>query len=261
MEETKQYIRDLHNVRQCLLSRTQFPEPSWVRITTITMVSKFDQPLNLAEFKENFTKRGKVILRPKNGFGQGTEWSLKTSTFYNQVAVGYQDKFSKRHVQLFPNGSIQVAGCSSLVDCQKILAQIQILVKIVLNQDKVIPAAPPRICMINTNFSLNSSVNLWNIIKRFETSSDYAVTFDPDNYSAVKIKFVPGDGMKKVTASIFSTGKIIVTGAQKLNEIVAAYKKINEMLTVDELHEASQKKEVFDVFMGVKYEDWIKNIM
>ena len=115
--------------------------------------------------------------------------------------------------------------------------------------------------MINTNFSLNSSVNLWNIIKRFETSSDYAVTFDPDNYSAVKIKFVPGDGMKKVTASIFSTGKIIVTGAQKLNEIVAAYKKINEMLTVDELHEASQKKEVFDVFMGVKYEDWIKNIM
>ena len=261
MEETKQYIRDLHNVRQSLVSRSQFPEPSWVRITTITMVSKFDQPLNLAEFKENFTKRGKVVIRPKDGVGAGTEWSMKTSTFYNQVAIGYQDKFSKRHVQLFPNGSIQVAGCSSLVDCHKILAQIQFLVKIVLNLDKVIPASPPRICMINTNFSLNSTVNLWNIIKRFETNPEYSVTFDPDNYSAVKIKFVPGDGMRKVTASIFSTGKIIVTGAQKLNEIVAAYKRINETLTPSELHEASPKKEVFDVFMGVKYEDWIKNIM
>lgn len=261
MEETKEYIRNLYNVRQGLLGRDKFPAPSWVRITTITMVSKFDEPVSISQFRENFTKRGTVILRPKNGIGKGTEWTLKTSTFYNQVAIGYQDKYSKRHVQIFPNGSIQVAGCSSLVDCRKILTQIQMLVKIVLKLDQVIATSPPRICMINTNFSLNSSVNLWGIIKKFESFPEYSVTFDPDNYSAVKIKFVPGDGMKKVTASIFSTGKIIVTGAQKLSEIVSAYKKINEMITLEELYEESEKKEIFDVFMGVKYEDWIKNIM
>jgi TATA-box binding protein (TBP) (component of TFIID and TFIIIB) len=225
------------------------------------MVSKFVEPMNIAQFRESFAKRGKVLLRAKNGLGSGTEWTLKTSTFYNQVAVGYQDKFSKRHVQLFPNGSIQVAGCSSLVDCHKILKQIQLLVKIILGLDKVIEVSEPRVCMINTNFSLNSTVNLLNIIDKFKSKAEYSVTFDPDNYSAVKIKFIPGDGMKKVTASIFSTGKIIVTGAQKLNEIVSAYKKINEMITQSELHEKTEKKEVFDVFMGIKYDVWIKNIM
>lgn len=260
MQETKEYIRDLYNVREELLSRPGIPAPSWVRITTITMVSKFNEPVDIAQFRDNFSKRGPVVIRPKHFNGHGTEWTLKTSTFYNQVAVGYQDRFSKRHVQLFPNGSIQVAGCSDLLDCHKILAQIQTLVKIVLKLENLIPAAPPRICMINTNFSLNSTVNLHNIIRAFESHPEYTVTFDPDNYSAVKIKFVPGDGMKKVTASIFSTGKIIVTGAQKLSEIVHAYKKINKTITAKELHENTVKQEVFNVFMGVKYEDWIKNI-
>ena len=64
--------------------------------------------------------------------------------------------------------------------------------------------------MINTNYSLNSSVNLNKIIQKL-SNPPFRVTYDPDRYSAVKVKFVPGPDMKQVTASIFSTGKIIVT--------------------------------------------------
>jgi len=86
------------------------------------------------------------------------------------------------------------------------------------------------------------------------------VTFDPDKYSAVKIKFEPQPGMKRVTASIFSTGKVIVTGARTLDEIVGAYDTINRMITVNERVAVSEKKESFDVFMGVKFEDWKNNL-
>ena len=80
--------------------------------------------------------------------------------------------------------------------------------------------------MINTNFSLNYNINLMETAVRFGNSKKFSVTFDPDRYSAVKIKFKPGENMKQVTVSMFSTGKTIITGAETLEEIVFAYKAI-----------------------------------
>jgi TATA-box binding protein (TBP) (component of TFIID and TFIIIB) len=84
----------------------------------------------------------------------------------------------------------------------------------------------------------------------------FLVTFDPEKYSAVKIKFEPGENMKKVTCSIFSTGKVIVTGARTLQEIVNAYRIINKMISKNEMIEKTEKRDTFDIFMGVKFEDW-----
>ena len=56
----------------------------------------------------------------------------------------------------------------------------------------------------------------------------FKVSFEPDRYSAVKIKFKPSGDMKEITTSIFSTGKIIITGAETLKEIAFAYNIINE---------------------------------
>lgn len=63
--------------------------------------------------------------------------------------------------------------------------------------------------------------------------------------------------MKKVTCSIFSTGKVIVTGARTLKEIVAAYETINKYITQQEMVEKASKRDTFDTFMGIKFENWV----
>jgi TATA-box binding protein (TBP) (component of TFIID and TFIIIB) len=89
------------------------------------------------------------------------------------------------------------------------------------------------------------------------------VEFNPDNYSAVKIKFKPAEDMKQVTASIFSTGKIIVTGAETLKEIAFAYNVINQHINFHKNQIKVAKTvntDVFDTVYGYNIDDCIKYV-
>ena len=90
-----------------------------------------------------------------------------------------------------------------------------------------------------------------------------SVTFDPDRYSAVKIKFKPSADMKQVTTSIFSTGKIIVTGAETLKEIAFAYNIINQHINNNKDTVKVSKTtstDVFETMYGYNIEDCIKHL-
>ena len=255
-EPTFQYIRNLNAIRSRLIQDTARPEPSWVRITTITMCSKFLQEIDLKKFRENFAKMGgSITVRRRGSRFRGFEWKMKDTAFYNQVTIGYEDAYSRKSIKLFPNGSIQVAGCSDLFDCRRILKQLAFILKVVLELDEIPPTQDASVKMINTNFSLNSSVNLHKVIQKFSSPS-FKVTFDPDRYSAVKVKFCPKPDQKQVTASIFSTGKIIVTGAQTLDEIAGAYETINKVITTDALVKPVAEPELFNNIMGASFEEW-----
>jgi TATA-box binding protein (TBP) (component of TFIID and TFIIIB) len=255
MEDTLNYIRELKSVRSEIIKNCG--DPSWVRITTITITSKIkDFVFDTQKFKDNFRKLGKVLIRHEGSKFSGFEWTMSETSFYNQVTVSYRDKYSNKSVKIFPNGSVQAAGCSNLVDCHRVIAMLAEVIRVVFNLESKPKLDPPTVQMINTNFSLNSSVHLKKVIDKFSANKNFFVTFDPEKYSAVKIKFQPGKDMKKVTCSIFSTGKVIVTGAKTLKEIVSAYKIINAHITPLEMVQKSEKKEIFDVFMGVKFEDW-----
>jgi TATA-box binding protein (TBP) (component of TFIID and TFIIIB) len=256
MEDTLNYIRELKRIRSDILKNNG--DPSWIRITTITITSKIlDFVFDTQKFKENFRKIGKVLIRHEGTNFSGFEWSMSETSFYNQVTVSYRDKYSNKSVKIFPNGSVQAAGCSNLMDCHRVIAMLAEVIRVVFNLESKPTLAPPTVQMINTNFSLNSSVHLVKIIRKFSTNSNFFVTFDPEKYSAVKIKFQPGKDMKKVTCSIFSTGKVIVTGARTLKEIVAAYDIINKYITDQEMVQKTDKRESFDTFMGIKFDDWV----
>jgi TATA-box binding protein (TBP) (component of TFIID and TFIIIB) len=183
---------------------------------------------------------------------------MKETAFYNQVTIGYEDAYSRKSIKLFPNGSIQVAGCSDLFDCRRILKQLSFILSVVLGLDDDAPIGDVSVKMINTNFSLNSSVNLNKIIQKFSQAAGFKVTFDPDRYSAVKVKFEPKPGQKQVTASIFSTGKIIVTGAQTLDEIAGAYETINKTIDSGILVKPVAEPELFNTIMGAHFEEWVR---
>lgn len=84
------------------------------------------------------------------------------------------------------------------------------------------------------------------------------VTFNPETYSAVKVKFQPEPGMKMITASIFSSGKIIVTGAVNLREIIAAYRFILKTIKSDSgtRMKSTEDIDVFPNFMGFSFDEY-----
>ena len=107
--------------------RNEIPEnirPSWVKLTTITMVSSFNKPLDIQHLRKCFEKISPIRLRMRGRKDAGCEWILKPTSFYNQITLSYTDMYSVKSIKLFPNGSIQVAGCSDLVNCKHIIRQL-----------------------------------------------------------------------------------------------------------------------------------------
>jgi TATA-box binding protein (TBP) (component of TFIID and TFIIIB) len=246
--------------------RNAIPEkdrPSWIKLTTITMVSQFLKEIDIQKLRHCFTKLGTITLRPEGSkHEKGFTWTMKETAFYNQITIGYFDGYSNKSIKVFPNGSIQVAGCSDLFDCNRIIKQLTFILKMCSNLDKDLPTDSFNVVMINTNFSLNYKINLNETAKHFSENSVFIVSFDPDRYSAVKIKFKPAEDMKQITASIFSTGRIIVTGAQTLKEIVYAYNIINHQINSNPniKVERSETVELFDTVLGYNISDWVQKL-
>lgn len=246
---TKRYIVTLDAIRKKYAS-----PPSWIRITTITMLCKFMGDVNIEKIRDAFAN-GPIRIRRKGALTNGFEWSLKNAAFYNQVTIGYEDQYSNKSIKMFPNGSVQVAGCSDLRDCKRIVRQLSFLVQKILELEKPLVAENFRVVMINTNFSMNSSVNLMKVIDVLAADEKFVVSFNPERYSAVKVKFHPASNTKQVTASVFSTGKIIVTGAETLREIALAYEVLNAKLQSTKLE--ATKEDTFDVIKGSRFDDLV----
>ena len=243
--------------------RERYPDeikPSWIKITTITMVSKYMNDIDIPKLKEIF-KNKVVNLNMENSNEKDTfKWKMKPTTFYNQITLVYTDEFSTKSVKVFPNGSLQVAGCSDLFDCKRIISELCLLFETYLGKPSVAPDGTFRVVMVNSNYSLNYNINLLKTVTQFEKYPDiFKVSFEPDRYSAVKIKFKPAEEMKEITVSIFGTGKIIITGAETLKEIVYAYNIINESINEDpEIRiTKTQTVELFDTFIGYNVKDLV----
>jgi len=246
--------------------RNALPEelrPSWIKITTITMVSNFIQNIDIKRLRSVFEDLGTYKMRRVGTTTEGFIWKLKPTTFYNQVTLTYHDTYSTKSVKVFPNGSIQVAGCCDLFDCKRIIIQLIHIFKIFLGLDIKVSSDAFRVVMINSNFSLNYNINLMKVSDWFERYNDiFKVSFEPDRYSAVKIKFKPAHEMKEITCSIFSTGKIIITGAETLKEIAFAYNIINQHINENSEIRVSRTEDtdVFDVFLGYKCDPFVKHL-
>ena len=254
------YLLTLDEIRKDLPDETR---PSWIKITTITMVSSFAQVIDIKKLREAFERVGSYKMRRQGMDVDGFEWKLKPTTFYNKVTLTYHDTYSTKSVKVFPNGSIQVAGCCDLFDCKRIITQLVQIFKNFLGLDIKVSSDAFRVVMINSNFSLNYNVNLMKVADWFEAYSDiFKVSFEPDRYSAVKIKFKPAHDMKEITCSIFSTGKIIITGAETLKEIAFAYNIIINHINErpDIRVSRTEETDVFDIYLGYKCDPFVEKL-
>lgn len=262
--QNERFVRRLGSFRDTISDDLK---PSWLKLTTITMVSSYlrDQGvvLNHEKLKSAFHKMGLVTTNIVGSKKSAFNWTIfyGKSEFYNQVTIGYKDELSTKKVKIFPNGSLQVAGCADIADCRKFIEQLQVILMMVYSVH--VPTSSFRVVMINSNFSLNHSINLMKVIELFGTNEDYKICFDPDRYSAVKMKFKPISSGKQITTSIFASGSIIITGAENLNEVAEAYVQIVSTLISHSgvyVNKNPTTKD-FDYFEGYKYSAWFSKIM
>lgn len=226
-------------------------------MTTITSTFKVSTNIDIQDFKEKM-KSTPFIIKKKGSTKPGYTWTVKENKFFNQMTIEYVDEFSKKSIKFFPNGSIHVTGCSDLVDCHRVMAQVKYCIKKYLQKDDV-STFDFKVLMINANFSMNSMLNLGMVSQKAEDHG-CIVSFKPEIYSAVKIKFVPGPDMKRITASVFSSGCVLITGAKTLREITSSYKFLINILsnTCVKPHESHKK---FDSFIAISMESWKKHLL
>jgi TATA-box binding protein (TBP) (component of TFIID and TFIIIB) len=251
---TKEYVSNMIRIRDCVKRRmdTTGPVPSYISLTTITSTFMLDTEINIEQIRA-FLKRG--IRTMRTGDDQGFEWEIKENHFYNQVTAVYVDSYSRKSVKFFPNGRVHVTGCSDLYDCARIRALVELIATTCF--DKTVLSSEFMIHMINTNFSMNSNLNLTQVMDVCEQNG-CDVSFKPENYSAVKVKFVPLGGAKKVTASIFSSGCILITGATSLKDITTSYAFLIKILSGVRMGPSKVQK-TFEIFMGFSFDDeWRK---
>lgn len=190
-------------------------------------------------------------------------------SFDNQVTMYYyfRDNYSP-NIKLFKNGNIQMTGIKTYEDGVKIVTIIGDEVKrisesgfeIVADINNIKPDSFI-IRMINSDFGLPFKIRRKNL-HHLLISNTYnnACSFQPLTYPGVKLQFFwnimnpqnngvcnctktcygkgkgSGNGdCKKVTVSIFDSGKILITGANAFDQVDNAYKYICKVIAENKL--------------------------
>lgn len=218
------------------------------------MACRINQEIEIQTVRQMFVKPLNIKIKGSRSDKFFT-WKIKENGFYNQVTIEYIDGTSKKSIKIFPNGTVHVTGCSDVDDCHKVMNQILFVMKKTLSNDDI-TIDNFQIFMINTNFAMNSQLNLQLVINKMK-SKGYNVSFKPEVYSAVKVKFQPMPNMKQITASIFSSGCILITGAVSLDEIHESYRILIYCLK-DTRMDANKEILTFDHFMGRSFDYWRK---
>lgn len=255
--ETFNFLKNIHDTRNNVICATDM-NPSWVKVTTITITANLNTTLDIKYIREFFNK--KKTLCVKSGQSKHVvKWTVSETTFYNQVSIYYDDHKSRKSVKLFPNGAVQVAGCSDLPECRRITKQIVCIVSHITK--KKVNISDFNVAMINTNFSLNFSVNLYEVFAAFQAAG-HDTTYNPDRYAAVKIK-MEVTPKRFITASIFGSGKVIMTGAKCLEEISLTYGTIMKVICANQyavFDENVENPEKFEIYRGIPIPVWLEKI-
>jgi len=245
MQSTLQFLRAVGDFRRGF---SEDLRPTFANITTITMISSHlkEQGLTLdPDITRQVFRKIRYLPVYRTGVKDPFKWRVFNSDFYNQVTIGYEDSLSTKKVKIFPNGALQIAGCADLVDCKNFVRQLCLVLHLIYRVE--VPEDSFRVVMINSNFSLNHTVDLYRAVEIFQKIAK--VAFDPDRYSAVKIKYSPLE--KEITTSIFASGAVIITGANKIEDILETYKFITDRCIQGGVYvEANDQTAKFQRFMG-----------
>lgn len=193
-----------------------------------------------------------------------TNRKISDKTFFNQSTIVVrrnitdekeEDAWKEVNIKLFANGGIQMTGVTSEVFARAALDWLYELIQ-------TFPESPFHqkvnihrfsVQLINTDYSINRFINQDALHKLLINEYNLFSMLEKTIYQGVNTKYFynttnlhpgicscekickgqgTGDGegkCKRITMSIFRTGKIIITGARQMRQIETAYEFLNKV--------------------------------
>jgi len=195
-----------------------------------------------------------------------TNRKITSKSFFNQstlvlrrrVGEEKEDSMWKEvNVKLFANGGIQMTGVTSEVFARETMEWLLRTIQSLPESPFAAPAAIQRfsVQLINTDYAMDKFINQDALHKILQTEYNLISMLEKTIYQGVNTKFFyntqntktgicecksdifckgqgtgHGEGQcKRITMSIFRTGRIIITGAREMKQIHAAYEFLNEV--------------------------------
>ena len=183
-------------------------------------------------------------------------------SFFNQSTIVLRrptpSGWKELNMKIFGNGGIQMTGVTSkefaVEGVEWLLTQIKRLAESPFaDTTKEASVTKVDVSLINTDYSLNKDIQQDNLHKILMEKYNLFSMLEKTIYQGVNTKFFyntkniekgicecekfckgqgsgQGEGeCKRITMSIFRTGKIIITGAREMNQIEAAYCFLNKV--------------------------------
>ena len=190
-----------------------------------------------------------------------TNRKITSKSFFNQSTIVLRRKMEEEkddhwkevNVKLFANGGIQMTGVTSETFAHDAITWLLSLIQSLPVNPFTNPASIQRfsVQLINTDYALNKFINQDALHKILINEYNLFSMLEKTIYQGVNTKFFfnarnPGVGIcqckqfckgqgtgegegecKRITMSIFRTGRIIITGARQIRQIEAAYDFLN----------------------------------
>lgn len=148
--------------------------------------------------------------------------------FFNQVTMYHGTK----SIKIFKNGSMHVTGCASPMQFLDVASaackMLQDTAGVCADDGGTVKVVDFSIQMINLNFAAPSALFLQELSQACAVLG-YHATYDADTYPGLNVKVPVGEG-RRITALLFKSGKIIITGAKTPTELDEAHRMITELV-------------------------------
>jgi len=193
-----------------------------------------------------------------------TNRKITTKSFFNQSTLVLRRKINEGlptegwkevNVKLFANGGIQMTGVTSDTFARESIEWLLHMIQSIPESPFSEPATINRfsVQLINTDYSLNKFINQDALHKLLLNEYNLFSMLEKTIYQGVNTKFFynirnPGVGIcqcqnfckgqgtgdgegqcKRITMSIFRTGRIIITGAREIKQIESTYEFLNKV--------------------------------
>jgi TATA-box binding protein (TBP) (component of TFIID and TFIIIB) len=192
-----------------------------------------------------------------------TNRKISDKTFFNQSTIVVRRKvedekenhWKEVNIKLFANGGIQMTGVTSEAFARSALDWLYELIQTFPESPFTQPVHIHRfsVQLINTDYSINRFINQDALHKLLINEYNLFSMLEKTIYQGVNTKYFynstnkqsgicscekicKGQGMgdgegqcKRITMSIFRTGKVIITGARQMKQIETAYEFLNEI--------------------------------
>lgn len=150
------------------------------------------------------------------------------SVFFNQVTLRHGTK----SIKVFDNGSVHVTGCTSPRQFLEVADAVCKFMGDIAGIQTVDGGDNVRLLdfdvqMINLNFGVERRLYLQGLRDEY-AALGYVASYDSDTYPGLNVKLPVGD--RRVTALLFKSGKVIITGAKTSEELEAAHAMVTRVL-------------------------------